>query len=299
MGGTRFVGKAIVDELVIQNHQITLFTRGNKSIPSGVTHIKGDRDTDDLDKLVGKQYDIIIDSSGRNKDQTKRLIQKTGKPSWRYIYISSAGLYKNHGLYPFLESSQVDINSRHYGKAETENWLIENSIPFTSFRPTYIYGPGNYNPIEKWFFDRICYDKKIPIPDDGEILTQLGHVKDLAKGVLLSIENEVARNRIYNCTGKEVVSIKGLIEIFANVCGKKLSNLNTKSFDSSLLDPKARKLFPIRLSHFFTDVTRIERELSWKPSYCLFDGIKDSYQNDYLLKDNSEPDITIDSVLIN
>jgi hypothetical protein len=35
-------------------------------------------------------------------------------------------------------------------------------MPFTSIRPTYIYGPLNYNPLEEWFFERLdqvhcCY----------------------------------------------------------------------------------------------------------------------------------------------
>ncbi|HCA60481.1 MAG TPA: 3-beta hydroxysteroid dehydrogenase, partial [Synechococcales bacterium UBA8647] len=49
-------------------------------------------------------------------------------------------------------------------------------IPFTSFRPTYIYGPGNYNPVENWFFDRIVHGRPVPIPGDGTTITQLGHV---------------------------------------------------------------------------------------------------------------------------
>jgi hypothetical protein len=28
-------------------------------------------------------------------------------------------------------------------------------MPFTSIRPTYIYGPLNYNPLEEWFFERL------------------------------------------------------------------------------------------------------------------------------------------------
>ena len=66
------------------------------------------------------------------------------------------------------------------GKADTEAWLHKEGIPFTSFRPTYIYGPGNYNPVERWFFDRIVHNRPIPLPGDGSTITQLGHVEDLA-----------------------------------------------------------------------------------------------------------------------
>ena len=39
------------------------------------------------------------------------------------------------------------MKSRHKGKLETEAYLKQIGIPFTSIRPTYIYGPMNYNPL--------------------------------------------------------------------------------------------------------------------------------------------------------
>jgi nucleoside-diphosphate-sugar epimerase len=37
-------------------------------------------------------------------------------------------------------------------------------MPFTSIRPTYIYGPQNYNPLEEYFFDRVANDRPVAIP---------------------------------------------------------------------------------------------------------------------------------------
>jgi nucleoside-diphosphate-sugar epimerase len=36
-------------------------------------------------------------------------------------------------------------------------------MPFTSIRPTYIYGPLNYNPLEEWFFERLD-QVHLPVP---------------------------------------------------------------------------------------------------------------------------------------
>ena len=93
-------------------------------------------------------------------------------------------------------------------------------IPFTSFRPTYIYGPGNYNPIERWFFDRILHNRPVPLPGDGSTITQLGHVDDLAEAMARSIDVEAATNRIYNCSGKQGITFKGLIQAAAMACGR-------------------------------------------------------------------------------
>ncbi len=292
MGGTRFVGKALVQTLIEDRHEITLFTRGNKPVPKGVTHIRGDRNTDSIDKLSGLNFDVIVDSSGRTCDETSNLIKITGKPAHRFVYISSAGVYANNELYPYTEQSEIDINSRHYGKVETENWLLESKIPFTSFRPTYIYGPGNYNPIEKWFFDRIINNKIVPIPDDGQLITQLGHVQDLASAIKTSLSHSIAANKIYNCSGISGITIKGLVESAGNVCGIKSSNILYKSFDTKLLNNKSRKLYPIRLNHFLTDISLIRSDLNWIPKYDLIKGLEDSYHNDYLLniKDSTNYD---------
>ncbi len=294
LGGTRFVGKALVSKLIGQGYDLTIFTRSEQFVPSNVKHIKGDRNTEDIEKLKGLKFDLIIDSSGRTKEQTKRVVEITGAPIHRYIYISSAGVYKDNEQFPVDEGSKVDEQSRHIGKAETEEWLKSAKVLFTSFRPTYIYGPGNYNPIEKWFFDRIINDRPIPVPFEGNTITQLGHVEDLSDAIHLSIENNIARNRIYNCSAKKGITFKGLISLAAKVCGKDPGGIKIVKFDPSGLDPKERKIFPLRFNHFLTDINLIEKELNWSPKIELIDGLSDSFKNDYLLNKSVKPDFSSD-----
>tara|TARA_B100000700_G_scaffold291177_1_gene349945 strand:+ start:103 stop:1020 length:918 start_codon:yes stop_codon:yes gene_type:complete len=297
-GGTRFVGKALVARLLSKGHEIYVFTRGKLPVPKNATHLKGDRSNDeDLSQLTDHSFDLIVDSSGRKLEDSQRLLKFSGLPSFRFIYISSAGVYENTELFPTSEESRIDVGSRHIGKAKTESWLKAEGIPFTSFRPTYIYGPGNYNPIEKWFFDRITHNRTIPIPFDGQTITQLGHVSDLADAITKSIETETAINQIYNCSGTKAVTFKGLIETAILATGKKVSDFNLRSFDPSKLDPKARKLFPLRLTNFFTDTSKIQNDLSWKPKFSLLNGLIDSYENDYLLVNNGNVDFSSDDLL--
>ena len=203
MGGTRFVGKPLVARLQAQGHALTLFTRGKNAVPAGVEHLCGDRSSDDgLSALQGRSFDVIVDSSGRKQEDSSRVVAITGPPSHRFVYVSSAGVYADSEQWPLDESSPTDPQSRHAGKADTEAWLRHEGIAFTSFRPTYIYGPGNYNPVERWFFDRIVHNRPIPLPGDGSTITQLGHVEDLAEAMARCIEVDAAANRIYNCSGK-------------------------------------------------------------------------------------------------
>ena len=299
MGGTRFVGKPLVSRLLQQGHSLTLFTRGRQPVPEGVEAVNGDRGDDQaLDQLKGRGFDVIVDSSGRTLIDSQRVVERTGAPTHRFLYVSSAGVYAGSPSWPLDEESALDPASRHAGKAETEQWLMREGIAFTSFRPTYIVGPGNYNPVERWFFDRIVNDRPVPLPGDGSTITQIGHVEDLAEAMARSLEVDASCNRIYNCSAKKGITFRGLIEAAALACGREPGSLDLRSFDPSGLDPKARKGFPLRLSHFLTDISRVERELAWTPRFDARACMDDSYKRDYALAPTASPDFSADQVLI-
>ena len=299
MGGTRFVGKPLVERLLAAGHALTLFTRGNKPAPAGVEHLVGDRSSaEGLQQLAGRRFDVIVDSSGRTLDDSRAVIERTGAPSHRFVYVSSAGVYADSELWPLDEDSPTDPASRHAGKAETEAWLRSQGLAFTSFRPTYIVGPGNYNPVESWFFDRIVHGRPVPLPGDGSTITQLGHVSDLAAAMARCIEVDAAANRIYNCSGRQGVTFRGLVQAAARAAGQDPAAVEICSFDPSGLDKKARKAFPLRLAHFLTDITRVRRELAWEPAFDLEATLADSYANDYARRMPTTPDFSGDAALI-
>ena len=299
MGGTRFVGKPLVAQLQAEGHALTLFTRGKNPVPAGVEHLCGDRATaEGLAALAGRQFDVIVDSSGRTLEDSRSVLEITGAPSHRFVYVSSAGVYADSELWPLSETSPTDPESRHSGKLDTEAWLLAQKIPFTSFRPTYIVGAGNYNPVESWFFDRIVHGRPVPLPGDGSTITQLGHVNDLATAMALSIGVDAAANRIYNCSSVQGITFRGLVAAAARACGKDPDTVEIRSFDPSALDKKARKAFPLRLAHFLTDVQRVQRELAWTPRYSVEAALEDSYTNDYALRMPTSPDFSGDAALI-
>ena len=299
MGGTRFVGKPLVASLQEQGHALTLFTRGRQPAPAGVDHVVGDRgNPNDLEQLSGQHFDVIVDSSGRTLADSQAVLAITGAPSHRFLYVSSAGVYAGSDQWPLDEDAAVDPASRHAGKAETEAWLLKEGIPFTSFRPTYIVGPGNYNPVERWFFDRVCHGLPVPMPGDGSTITQLGHVDDLADAMVRALAVDAAANRIYNCSSRKGITFAGVVKAAALACGKDPEAVDVRHFDPSGLDPKARKAFPLRLSHFLTDVSRAERELAWSPRYDAMSAFKHNYDLDYSKRPATPPDVSGDAALI-
>jgi len=304
MGGTRFIGVYLTRLLVEQGHEVVLFNRGNKPAPvDGVTTIEGDRkDTDTLKaRLSGESFDAIFDNNGRELADTQPLIEIFGGKLQHFVYVSSAGVYLKSDQMPHIEGDAVDPNSRHKGKFETEAYLKEQGVPFTSVRPVYIYGPQNYNPLEAWFFDRVVRNRAIPIPGNGVHLTQLGHVADLAQAMAAVLGNQTAIGQIYNISGEKAVTFDGLAKACAMAAGKDPESLKIVHYNPKDFDFGKKKAFPMRVQHFFASIEKAKAELNWKPSFDLVSGLKDSFQNDYLAsgQDKADVDFELDDQILN
>jgi nucleoside-diphosphate-sugar epimerase len=173
IGGTRFSGAYLWKELYDRGHDVTVYNRG-KTAPKPVaresdeafkariaaaTSLKGDRtNVEDLKNLVdASKYDYVFDMNAREVTDTKPLAELfVGQPNFKqYVFMSSAGVYLKSEEMPHLERDPVDPNSRHKGKLDSEKCLKELGLPWCSFRPTYICGPQNYNPVERYFFERV------------------------------------------------------------------------------------------------------------------------------------------------
>jgi nucleoside-diphosphate-sugar epimerase len=303
MGGTRFIGVYLTQILAEQGHEVVLFNRGNRPVPvAGIRQIRGDRgDPQQLKAaLAGESFDAIFDNNGRELSDTQPLVEISKGRIRHFVYVSSAGVYLQSDQMPHREGDAVDPKSRHKGKFETECHLADSEIPWTSIRPTYIYGPQNYNDLEAWFFDRILRDRPLPIPGNGLHLTQFGHVRDLAMAMAAVLGNAKAIGQVYNVSGDRAVSFDGLARACAIAAGKdpaalKLVHYNPKDFDFG-----KKKAFPLRTQHFFCDIHKAQNELDWQPQFDLVSGLQDSLERDYLSsgRDKQEIDFSLDNLIL-
>ncbi len=303
MGGTRFIGVYLTKMLVEQGHEVVLFNRGNKPVQvEGIKQIHGDRtDASQLkEKLSSENFDAIFDNNGRELSDTQPLAEIFKDRVQHFVYMSSAGVYLKSDQMPHVEGDAVDPKSRHKGKFETEAYLTQQGLPVTSIRPTYIYGPQNYNDLEAWFFDRIVRNRPIPIPGNGLHITQFGHVKDLAAAMAAILGKSQAVGQIYNVSGDRYVTFDGLARACAIAAGKPDQDLQIVHYDAKKFDFGKRKAFPMRTQHFFASVDKAKTELGWHPEYDLISGLKDSFLNDYLAsgRDKAEVDFSVDDEIL-
>ncbi len=303
MGGTRFIGVSLTRLLVEQGHDVVLFNRGNRPAPvAGVTQLQGDRrDLNQLKTaLAGQSFDGVFDNNGRELSDTQPLLELLSPSPRHFVYMSSAGVYLNSDQMPHREGDALDPNSRHKGKADTEAYLAAQGVPFTAIRPTYIYGPQNYNDLEAWFFDRIVRDRPIPIPGNGLHFTQFGHVRDLAQAMTQVLGNSAAVGQIYNVSGDRAVTFDGLARACASAAGKDPAALKLVHYDPKAFDFGKRKAFPLRMQHFFADIHKAQTDLNWTPQFDLVTGLKDAFVKDYQAskRDRTEIDFSLDDQIL-
>ena len=249
-------------------------------ISSKILHLKGDRKDFDFVKssLSAEGFDVVYDINGREADEVEPILDALPNLE-QFIYCSSAGVYLKSDLLPHAETDAVDPKSRHKGKLETESLLQARGVNWTSIRPVYIYGPLNYNPVEEWFFHRLKAGRPIPIPGSGIQITQLGHVKDLAKAFIQVLGNEKASKEVFNISGDKYVTFDGLARACAKAGGfpePEIIHYNPKDFDFG-----KKKSFPFRDQHFFASVEKAKSVLGLEPEFGLVEGLADSYNLDF------------------
>jgi len=98
LGGTRFLGRHLVDAALSRGHVVTLFTRGVQPVPSParVRHLTGDRDpriAPGLVTLAGGEWDAAIDLSGYVPRCVGASCKALKDSVGHYTFVSSVSVY--------------------------------------------------------------------------------------------------------------------------------------------------------------------------------------------------------------
>jgi 2'-hydroxyisoflavone reductase len=212
IGGTRFLGKALVEAAARRGHTITLFNRGqsNPEWFPNITKIHGDRNQD-LSALAGARWDAVIDTSAYFPRQVRSLLDVIGGKIGHYTFVSSISVYADFSLPGLSEDSAVatiadpgieEVNGETYGalKALCEQ-TAENTFPggVLSLRPGLIVGP--FDPTDRFTYwpVRIARGGEILAPDSEDWNFQIIDVRDLAEWNIRLVENGVTGT--FNATG--------------------------------------------------------------------------------------------------
>ena len=108
LGGTAFVGRAVVDEARTRGHQITVLNRGHQPPPEGTTALIGDRRTPNgLATLEGGTWDLVIDTWSGAPAVVRAAAKTLSGHAGHYTYVSSRSVYADAGPIPRTETAAV------------------------------------------------------------------------------------------------------------------------------------------------------------------------------------------------
>lgn len=99
IGGTRFLGRALVEAARDARHQVTLFNRGrtNPGLFPAVEKLHGDRDGE-LAMLRGRHWDAVIDTCGYVPRVVRASAELLVDRVDHYTFISTLSVYRDPGL---------------------------------------------------------------------------------------------------------------------------------------------------------------------------------------------------------
>ena len=231
LGGTRFLGRHLVDAALVRGYTVTLFNRG-KSNPGLYPHIEtipGDRETD-LNKLANRRWDAVIDTCGY-LPRIVRLSARALKNSVdSYVFISSISAYADFSQVGITEASPLatmpdetveEITGETYGPLKVLcEQAVEAEFPGRALliRPGLIVGP--HDPTDRftyWPF-RVAGGGEVLAPEKPDVPVQIIDGRDLAEFTLKLIESRASG--VYNATGPDYnLTLGDMLETCKQVSG--------------------------------------------------------------------------------
>ncbi|PGH45954.1 reductase [Micromonospora sp. WMMA1996] len=194
LGGTGFVGGAVVAEAVRRGWSVTVFNRGiHGDVPAGVHRLRGDRTASDgLAALAGGEWDLVVDTwDGAPRavgDAARALVGAVP----HYVYVSSGSVYAPPvGLGTGEEAPTVaaepDADDGDYprNKAGGERAAVRVfGDRALLVRAGLILGPGEDIGRLPWWLHRVARGGDVLAPGPRDLPVQYVDVRDLAVWML-------------------------------------------------------------------------------------------------------------------
>lgn len=231
IGGTLFIGRLLVEELVKNGHEVGVLHRKPKhDFGRRVENLTADRnDAESIrEALSGRRYDVVYDNAydwerGTTAAQVEATVRLFESRISRYIFTSSVAAYGdglNHKESdPLAPDYHPDPYVRH--KATSERLLFrmhaQSGFPVVTFRPPFVYGSGNPFYREQFFWDRLRAGRPIVIPGDGHRLMQFVYVKDLAEAMVRAMTEPKAVGEAFNIGETKPVTQVEFVERLAKI----------------------------------------------------------------------------------
>ena len=293
-GGAGFIGSNLTDHLVRIGHKVIIldnFVSGKKSNLShhnrkNVKIFKTDiSKSKNLDRYF-KGADYVFHLAGlaeiipsiknpkkyfvNNVLGTMNVLEAAKKVKIKkFIYAASSSCYGTPKKIPTSEKEKIDLKhpyalTKFMGEELVMKYASLFRMPNISFRFFNVYGPrlntsGQYSAVMGNFLSQTKNKKPLTIVGNGKQTRDFIHVDDLANAFIKIIKSKLIK-KIYNLGSGKRTSINTIAKIFG---GK-------------------RKFIPLRPGepkNSLANVSKLKKDINWKPKISIEKGIEKLLQN--------------------
>lgn len=231
IGGTHFVGRALVEDAVARGHDVTVFHRGPAE-PDGfpvVEHLHGDRDGG-LDVLSGRTWDAAIDTCGYHPRVVRGSARILSDAVGIYAFVSTLSVYPDDAPAgcdelspthqpPFPDTEEITAES--YGPLKVASELeAQAAFPGRCLvvRPGYIVGPHDPTDRFTYWVRRAAGGGRMLAPGPPDQPMQIVDVRDL--GVFTLDRLEAGTADVFGVVGpREPLTWSAALEAVTNAGG--------------------------------------------------------------------------------
>ncbi len=230
-GGTGFVGRSLIRQLVESGHEVRILLRPSPKsprLPTGVPVEVAVASSNDVRGLraamrgveaiyhlagaegAGSRADLqAVDIEGTRSLATAAADARVG----RIFYISHLGADRAAG-FPVLKAKGI-----------AEEYIRKSGVPYTILRGSLLFGP------EDEFTNGLAMllaaaPGFLPLPSKGETLVQPLWVEDLATCLVWALDNPATVNQTFNIGGSEYLSLRQVVEAVMEVTGQRRLMVN-------------------------------------------------------------------------
>jgi len=235
IGGTQFIGRLLVSDLVRAGHEVYVLHRRPRN-PFGrrVHNLVADRnDPVSVRKAVGAiRFHAVFDNAydwehGTTGAQVEATAQIFDGKVGRYVFMSSVAAYGDGLNHHEGDALAPDDHPNAYArdKAMSERALFRmhqrTGFPIATLRPPFVYGPGNPFYREAFFWDRFRVGRPVIVPSEGHRLMQFVYVNDLVELAIRVMEQRNAVGHAFNTANPRALAQHEVVHELAKAAGVK------------------------------------------------------------------------------
>ena len=317
VGGTSFIGKLLVAELLKHHHEVFILHRCPQH-PFGkrVVNLTADRaDIDAVRKACGAtRFDAVFDvaydwQNGTTGRQVESMAQLFDGKVGRYVFMSSVAAYGDGLNHHEGDALAPDDHPNPYvrNKATAERSLFRlhqrTGFPVVTLRPPFVYGPGNPFYREAFFWDRFRAGRAVILPSEGHRLMQFIYVNDLVDLCLKVMDFRNVVGHSFNVANPRAITQHELVLDLARAAAIKAPELISiprdfivrmggKVMDGNLYFGSYYDVPAITLI-----ITKAQRMLAFKP-VDFEEGLKIAYRAYLKEAHHAKPDFAFEDQVI-